>query len=176
MTRIYVASSWRNSIQPLVVSTLREAGHEVYDFKNPEPGNTGFSWSAIDPKWRDWTPQQFRAALQHPIAKRGFGLDHAAMEWADTFVMVLPCGRSAHTEMGWACGAGKRVLILQTGQEEPELMYLEADAICHSIAEVVDLLKPPVDTHLLKPPVDTRHADAIAAYNATPGVIHPCYD
>ena len=133
MARIYLASSWRNQHQPALVQTLRGAGHEVYDFKNPAPGNHGFGWSQIDPDWQDWSPEEFRQALQHPVAQAGFGLDHAAMEWADTFVMLLPCGRSAHLELGWACGAGKRTLILQLEQQEPELMYLEADGICLSI-------------------------------------------
>ena len=35
MARIYVASSWRNVYYPEVVTRLREAGHEVYDFRNP---------------------------------------------------------------------------------------------------------------------------------------------
>ena len=35
--KIYVASSWRNREQPSVVKALREAGHEVYDFRNPAP-------------------------------------------------------------------------------------------------------------------------------------------
>lgn len=34
--RIYVASSWRNTHQPEVVAKLRELGHEVYDFREPE--------------------------------------------------------------------------------------------------------------------------------------------
>lgn len=55
--KIYVASSWRNKIQPLVVLALREAGHEVYDFRNPAPGNTGFQWSEIDPAWQSWTAE-----------------------------------------------------------------------------------------------------------------------
>ena len=33
--KIYVASSWRNEYYPEVVAKLREAGHEVYDFRNP---------------------------------------------------------------------------------------------------------------------------------------------
>ena len=36
MSRIYVASSWRNKYQPEVVAALRKAGHGVYDFRNPE--------------------------------------------------------------------------------------------------------------------------------------------
>jgi hypothetical protein len=140
MARIYVASSWRNNRQPVVVDALRSAGHEVYDFKNPAPNNHGFHWSDIDPKWQQWSGELFRAALHHPIAKEGFSRDHAAMEWADTFVMVLPCGRSAHLELGWACGAKKRTFILLEQQQEPELMYLEAGSHCLSIEEVIAAL------------------------------------
>ena len=49
MARIYVASSWRNTLQPGVVAALRGDGHEVYDFRNPAPGVKGFAWSEIDP-------------------------------------------------------------------------------------------------------------------------------
>ena len=52
MAKIYVASSWRNEYQQEVVKVLRELGHEVYDFKNPE-GRTGFQWSAIDKDWQN---------------------------------------------------------------------------------------------------------------------------
>ena len=40
--KIYVASSWRNEYYPEVVEKLREAGHEVYDFRNPPSGDPGF--------------------------------------------------------------------------------------------------------------------------------------
>ena len=33
--KIYVASSWRNERQPDVVQALRNAGHDVYDFRHP---------------------------------------------------------------------------------------------------------------------------------------------
>lgn len=42
MAKIYVASSWRNQHYPEVVRRLREAGHEVYDFRNPPHGDAGF--------------------------------------------------------------------------------------------------------------------------------------
>ena len=96
--KIYVASSWRNNLQPRVVVALREAGHEVYDFRHPAPGNTGFRWSEIAPDWEDWTAEQFREALSHPVAARGFGFDMAALANSDACVLVLPCGRSAHLE------------------------------------------------------------------------------
>ena len=31
----YVASSWKNTYYLGVVQALRDAGHEVYDFRNP---------------------------------------------------------------------------------------------------------------------------------------------
>ncbi len=35
MSDIYLASSWRNDLQPEVLLALRDAGHAVYDFRNP---------------------------------------------------------------------------------------------------------------------------------------------
>ena len=45
--KIYVASSWRNEYYPEVVAKLREAGHDVYDFRNPPSGDPGFKWSGV---------------------------------------------------------------------------------------------------------------------------------
>jgi nucleoside 2-deoxyribosyltransferase len=138
--RIYVASSWRNNLQPEVVQRLRAEGHEVYDFKNPRPDDRGFHWSDIDPNWQQWTPEQFREALDHPIAINGFESDYGAMDWADAGVMVMPCGRSAHIEAGYFNGAGKPLVILLS-DGEPELMYRMASVLCLSIDEVVEALR-----------------------------------
>ncbi len=137
--KIYVASSWRNEKQPEVVQRLREEGFEVYDFRNPAPGNTGFSWAQIDPKWQEWTPAQFREALEHPLAVAGFKCDLKAMEWADVVVMVMPCGRSAHLETGWGTRARRTAVLLTDG--EPELMYRLIDCIATDISEIVEWLK-----------------------------------
>ena len=50
--KIYVASSWRNEYYPDTVKTLREAGHDVYDFRNPPGGGNGFHWSDVADDWR----------------------------------------------------------------------------------------------------------------------------
>lgn len=140
MARIYVASSWRNEFQATVVHRLMAAGHEVYDFKNPPHGDGGFSWRQIDQDWQNWSPEKYRRLLlSHPVAAKGFMSDKRAMEWADTCVLVLPCGRSAHLEAGWFCGAGKRCIIL-LADGEPELMNLLATDIAIDIDEVLALL------------------------------------
>ena len=134
--RIYVASSWKNDYQSVVVSALREDGHKVYDFKNPMPGNHGFHWSSIDPYWKSWSVSQYQKALKHKFAKDGFKLDFKAMRWANAFVLVLPCGKSAHLELGWAVGAGKKTAILLDGIVEPELMYKLVDHVCDDLVDL----------------------------------------
>ena len=134
--KIYVASSWRNKIQKDVVTTLRNHGHEVYDFRNPTDGENGFHWSDIDPNWQKWTPEQFKYNLNHSIAIDGYEKDFNAMLWADACVLVMPCGRSAHLEAGYFVGANKKLIILLNASE-PELMYkLAGNNLCVSIEEV----------------------------------------
>jgi hypothetical protein len=143
--RIYLASSWRNCEQPAVLHALRLAGFEVYDFRNPEPGNTGFKWSAIDPEWQQWTPERFQGALSHPIAEAGFGLDWSAMQRADVGFLLLPSGRSAHLEAGYFVGANKPLIVLLRPGGEPELMYKMASLVtfdlCDAVAYLEQLLK-----------------------------------
>lgn len=136
MARIYVASSWRNAEQPSTVERLRRDGHAVYDFRNPPNGVPGFAWRELDEGWQNWTAEKYRTLLTtHPVAALGYQNDMRGMEWADTCLLLLPCGRSAHLEAGWFAGRGKRLIILTRDGEEPELMALMANAICTSYEE-----------------------------------------
>lgn len=153
--RIYVASSWRNTQQPAIVETLRAAGHEVYDFKNP-PNGSGFGWKQVDYDGAANIPSYLRA-LKHPRAIEGFESDMDALEGADATVLVLPCGRSAHLELGHANGLGQRTFVLLSEEKwEPELMYLMCERICTSIDEVAAALSVP-------PAVDRRRVKALEA-------------
>jgi nucleoside 2-deoxyribosyltransferase len=140
--KIYVASSWRNALQPAVVQMLRRAGHEVYDFRNPAPGDKGFAWSELDPNWRDWTPEEYLKNLNHPISEKGFNLDMNGMKWADACVLLLPCGRSAHTEAGWFAGQEKPVYAYVSPDSEPELMYKIFTKCYADISELIYDLTP----------------------------------
>ena len=142
--RIYVASSWRNTLQPAIVHALRRSGHDVYDFRHPASGVKGFAWSEIDPAWEEWTPQQYRAALQHPIALAGYGHDITALRACEACVLVLPSGRSASWEFGYAMGQGKRGAVVQLGAVEPELMYREAEIIT-TMDELFEAFGEPVE-------------------------------
>lgn len=142
MAKIYLASSWRNPEQPAAVISLREAGHDVYDFRNPPGGiENGFRWSELDPNWESWTAAAYREKLKSPLAQQGFNSDFDGMKWADVGVLLLPCGRSAHLELGWMAGAGKRTIIWTKDGQEPELMALLASDICVSLEEVKSALR-----------------------------------
>lgn len=145
--KIYVASSWRNTIQPHVVHALRQAGHEVFDFRHPQTilpdGTLGnetdatFGWEDIDEDYEDWSNQDYLNALTHPVAKRAYKTDHGGMEWSDAGVLVLPCGASAHTEIGYYDGAGKPAFVLLPDEGvRPELMY-KSFIICPALDDLV---------------------------------------
>lgn len=140
-SRIYVASSWRNKYQPEVVARLRRAGYQVYDFRDPEENPGGFHWADIDEDWLDWSPEEYIGNLDHPIARKGFRADMNAMEWADACVLVLPCGRSAHTEAGWFAGKGLRTIVYIPEKQEPELMYKVFDSVVDSIDGILEHLR-----------------------------------
>jgi len=132
---IYVASSWRNEHQQDVVRALRLAGHEVYDFRAAE----GFSWKDIDSNWKNWTTEEYKRALEHPLAKKGYEADMAALMGADLCVLVLPAGRSAAYEFGHHCGRTGRPGIVYIPEPcEPELMF-RASSIVEKLEDVLAL-------------------------------------
>lgn len=138
--KIYVASSWRNIYQQNIVKLLRAIGNEVYDFRNPTTNEYGFAWSQIDPDYKAWRTQDYiKLITEHPLAIKGFNLDYDAMTWADTCVLVMPCGRSAHIEAGYFNGARKNLIIYIPEPCEPELMYKMANRIITTEEELIKL-------------------------------------
>lgn len=136
---VYVASSWRCEMQAAVVASIRLAGIDCYDFKNP-PNNSGFGWEEVMPYDAGGLVYEddYLRGLKHPRAEEGFREDFSAMERADTCVLVLPCNRSAHLELGWCVGQGKRTAVLLDGpMVTPELMYKMVDLITPSMPELL---------------------------------------
>jgi hypothetical protein len=131
--KIYVASSWRNEYQPVAVTRLRQAGHDVYDFKDAD----GFHWSEIDPNWKRWTIPEYLTALTHPYAQRGFKRDMDALIASEICVYVLPCGRSASLEAGYAIGSGKPTAVWAPEIPEPDLMVKMAELITGQLEDIV---------------------------------------
>ena len=140
MAKIYVASSWKNNFQKQIVTLIRNLGHQVYDFHHPDDCKEVFQWEDIDPSWKEWSLEQYNKALSHPKTEKGFKNHLNAIKVADVCVLLLPCGKSAHTEAGWLKGKGKKVVALMCQPQEPELMYKLFDKVISSPEELVKYL------------------------------------
>lgn len=148
---VYVASSWRNLRYPEVLERLRAEDIPHYDFKQPRPGIGGFHWSDVwkdiaaegdgANDWRTARGEDVLRMLNHPIAADGFHHDYSALFRAQQLLMVMPCGRSAHLEAGYAIGKGKPTVILLDTESEAELMWKLADFVTTSMDAVVEFLK-----------------------------------
>ena len=86
-------------------------------------------------------PEKYREELNNnPLAVKQLQNDIEAMKSCDACVLVLPCGRSAHTEAGWFAGSRKKIVVYIPCKQEPELMYGLFDGVATTIEEVVDIL------------------------------------
>lgn len=122
------------------------------DAENVEQFSTDEAWPCrrcgyprrdhdLPPKGTDWVSlERYIGMVNHYRATIGFESDFGAMQKADTFVLVLPCGKSAHLELGWAVGAGKRTAILLEDPVEPELMYRMADYLAPNLFDLLGWL------------------------------------
>ena len=55
-------------------------------------------------------------------------------------VLLLPCGKSAHSEAGWMQGTGKPTYVLLTDKQEPELMYKLFSGVFSSVDALLEAI------------------------------------
>ena len=127
MAKVYLASSWSNEEQPHYVRLLREHGHQVYDFRR-----AGLTWSKVGSDYERWSARQYKAHLRTSLAAHIFQNNLRGMKWAHVGVLLLPCGRSAHLELGWMAGRGKYTIIISSNDQKLDLMDKLVDEICLS--------------------------------------------
>lgn len=141
--RIYVCSSWGNQSYDDLVKLLRLAGHDVHDWRAPPSGDPGFAWQEIDPDFvrgKSVDTATYRNWLLHPAAVRGFKNDRDGMMWAQVGILLLPAGRSAHTEAGYMRGYGTPVFVLRPDDQEPDLMYKLFNGVTSDVRELFRMI------------------------------------
>ena len=123
-----------------VEKQLKEAGFEVF-----------LDWLApgekADDKWKEYSKARglsHREALKSYAAQHIFEFDAFHIDRADHGVLVMPCGKSGHIELGFMIGEGKRCFVLFPDGELDErwdIMHLYATknngAIVFSVEELV---------------------------------------
>lgn len=136
--RIYLAGTLANPRIPLLGNRLRAEGFDVMDeWWTPGP--------QADEHWQEYEGirgRTYKDALQGRAATNIYLFDRAYLDLADAIVVVLPAGKSAMIEMGYAVGRGKQVCFFL--DEEPkryDIMPRFADMAIKSEDELVSVLR-----------------------------------
>lgn len=139
--KIYVASSWKNEkLVKSIAAYLRDQDFEVDDFTDNTRDRFVFHYSELG-KLEELDAVTF---LEDERSKRAFEEDKKWIDWSDAVVLILPAGRSAHLEAGYAKGKGKLLIILSVGafpKGEFDVMYGFADLLTTKPPEVAKFLK-----------------------------------
>jgi len=114
-TCIYLTGALKNSRVPELGNTLRRLNYDVMDewFTPGEFADT--NWQAYE-KQRG---RSYQEALKGRAATNIFLFDRFYLDHADIVVCLMPAGKSAMLELGYAKGRGKYTCILLDG-EDPE--------------------------------------------------------
>lgn len=138
--KIYLASSWKNSEQLNALAyDLRGHIHLVDCFCDSASGRHVFSFDKLG----DISLMNNLTIREEDKVKEGFKMDKSYLDWCDCCVMLLPCGKSAHLEAGYAKGSGKELIIFSPGGfpfGDIDVMYGFADFITNSYDDLVDYL------------------------------------
>lgn len=131
---VYLIGSLRNPVVPETANKLRVAGYEVFD-----------DWYAAgeeaDDKWRDYEKgrgHSYIEALRGHAAGHVFEYDKEHLTRAEHVILVLPGGRSAHLELGWAIGRGKRSYVILDSYERWDVMYKFVDGVVYTVEELIE--------------------------------------
>lgn len=138
MAKVYLIGALANRSIISLGNNIRELGYDVFDdWLSPGP--------QADEKWQEYEAERkrtYKEAIYGHHADTVFNYDLRHLKEADMVVMVLPCGKSGHLELGWAIGQGKPGYILF--DKEPErydVMYRFATDIFFSEQDLLDVLK-----------------------------------
>ncbi len=124
---IYIASSWKNADRVMILARLlKRMGHEVDAFCEPREGRTIFNFDDVP----NADIHDGITMLDEEIVQKAFMEDKKWIDWSDAVVMLLPCGKSAHLEAGYAKGIGKKLFIVgEFPVGEFDVMYGFADGM-----------------------------------------------
>lgn len=119
-TTIYLIGSLRNPEVPKIGNALRALGFDAFD-----------DWFAAGPtaddSWQEYENQRGRSyqeALEGHAARNVFAFDHRHLERADAGVLIMPAGKSGHSEFGFLVGRGKPCFVLfDKTPERYDVMY-----------------------------------------------------
>lgn len=135
---IYLIGSLRNPKVPLIAKELRTYGFDVFDEWYAAGPTTDEDWQ----RYESIRGRSYKEALAGKHAKDVFNFDVENLKLADIGVLVAPAGKSAHLELGWMVGQGKRgYMLFDKEPERFDVMVQFATDIFFSLEDLVKELK-----------------------------------
>lgn len=137
---IYIIGSLRNKNVPIISNQLRAVNKEWEIFD---------SWYAPGPKADDYLRNYcsgkgmtYKETLHDYAATHIFEFDEYHLNRATDVVLIMPCGKSGHLEMGWGLGKKKRGYVLfNQVPKRVDIMYQFATDIFFNFEELAEELK-----------------------------------
>lgn len=141
--KVYVAGSFNHqSLCRMVTTVCRAVGHTVYLFC--EPSTQTYHLSKDIRELGDAKQLTGQTALLNTTVQRIYELNSEELFKADAVVVVLPSGRSAHLEAGWAKGKGRPIYVYgEMKAGEWDAMYCMVDGIfdLYELDKLLDALR-----------------------------------
>lgn len=135
---IYLIGSLRNPRVPHIANELRQGGFTVFDDWFAAGAKADEEWQAYE-QGRGHT---LATALLGFAANHVFEFDREHLERADIVVLVMPCGKSGHLELGVALGQGKRgYILLDREPERFDVMYKFAHGVFSTTTDLLRAIK-----------------------------------
>lgn len=167
--RIYLAGSWKNAKQILYLrDILKIEGYAVDCFASTDTGRTSFNWAELTRGIGCTTQKQAEDRLKEMDAIdlltydrviQAFSEDKKWLDWCNTVILVLPSGKSAHLEAGYAKGQGKDLIIFgDFVKGDRDVMYGFADALFREpdLFKMIEYLSIIPPSNKFKIPEDTE--------------------
>ena len=138
MKKVYIIGALKNPIVPEFTNALVEAGFDAFS-EWYTPGPEADQYLLDYAKRRGWS---YKRALNSYAAEHIFSFDYKHLQSADLAVMLMPCGKSGHLELGWHLGQGKPGFILFDSEPERfDLMYRFATDIFFNQQDLLNALQ-----------------------------------
>ncbi len=135
--KVYLITSLRNPGVADLGNRIRALGFDVFD-----------DWWAAGPEaddcWQRYEQIRQRTygeALYDRYAAHIFEFDREHLDSSDIGILVLPCGKSGHLELGYLIGQGKSTYVLFEGEPERyDVMYRFAKQVFFAENELLRAL------------------------------------
>lgn len=130
---IYLIGSMRNPKVPVIAKELRSWGLEIFDDWYSPGKNADDEWQAYEAS----RGRTYKEALAGEHAETVFNFDKRHLDEAEAAILLAPCGKSAHIELGYMIGKGKPAYVLMPGEPERyDIMYKFATGLYTTLDEL----------------------------------------